>query len=90
MTIDSSGLDRIDLIKIDIEGMELEAFSGAIATIRKHKPVLFIETIKIDKTKLVRMLSELDYQCYPQGMGVLGIHADDPIAAHVHVEKRAA
>ena len=90
MTIDSSGLDRVDLIKMDIEGMELEALAGAIATIQKHKPVLFIETIKIDKTKLERMLSELDYRCYPQGMSVLCIHADDPIAAHVHVEKRAA
>ena len=90
MAIDSSGLDRVDLIKMDIEGMELEALAGAMATIRKHKPVLFIEAIKIDKMQLEQTLSELGYRCYPQGMSVLCIHTDDPIAGHVHVEKHAA
>jgi FkbM family methyltransferase len=90
MTIDSSGLDRVDLIKMDIEGMELEALAGAIATIQDHKPVLFIEAIKIDKTQLERMLGELGYRCYPQGMSVLCLHAGDPIVSHVRVEKCAA
>jgi hypothetical protein len=90
MTIDSFGLDRVDLIKMDIEGMELEALAGAMAIIQKHKPVLFIETIKIDKMQLERILNGLGYRCYRQGMSVLCIHADDPIEAHVHVEKHAA
>jgi FkbM family methyltransferase len=31
MTLDSLGLARIDLIKLDVEGMELEALEGAAA-----------------------------------------------------------
>jgi len=30
-----------------------------MATIQQHKPVLFIESIKIDKAQLERMLSDL-------------------------------
>jgi FkbM family methyltransferase len=35
-------LDRIDLIKMDIEGAEPRALSGAIDTIRRHRPNLAI------------------------------------------------
>jgi FkbM family methyltransferase len=36
-------LNKIDLIKIDVEGYELKVLKGAEQTIRKHHPVLFIE-----------------------------------------------
>ena len=32
-----------DLIKIDVEGMEMAVLSGLKETIRKHRPLLFIE-----------------------------------------------
>lgn len=35
--------ERIDLIKIDVEGYELNVLRGAIHTLKKYKPVLFIE-----------------------------------------------
>lgn len=89
MTIDTSALDRVDLIKLDIEGMELEALSGAIATIEANRPVLFIETIKIDKRKLEKKLGELGYRFYPHSMSWLCVHVDDPIAGHICPEKKA-
>jgi hypothetical protein len=36
------GLDRVDFIKMDIEGAEQAALEGGLATIRKHRPKLAI------------------------------------------------
>ena len=38
--------EKIDLIKIDVEGLEVEVLQGGIETIKKHKPVIVIETFK--------------------------------------------
>jgi FkbM family methyltransferase len=37
------GLDRLDWIKIDVEGAEAEVLRGAKEILRKHRPLLFIE-----------------------------------------------
>lgn len=41
--VNSLGLDRVDLIKIDIEGNELAALAGAEQTLQRHRPVLVVE-----------------------------------------------
>ena len=50
-------LNRVDFIKIDVEGMEFEAVYGAAETIQRHTPHLLIENIKIDKQKMQDLLS---------------------------------
>lgn len=42
-TIDSFKLERCDFIKIDVEGFELDVLQGAIKTIQKCKPKMYIE-----------------------------------------------
>jgi hypothetical protein len=37
-------LDRVDLIKIDVEGGERQALDGARATLARFRPVLVLET----------------------------------------------
>lgn len=41
--LDSYNFENIDLLKVDVEGWELEVLKGSTETIKKHKPVLLIE-----------------------------------------------
>lgn len=43
ITIDGMHLDRCDFIKLDLEGCELLALRGAEETIRRYRPMLFLE-----------------------------------------------
>lgn len=83
ISIDSLNLPRIDFIKIDIEGMEMEALAGATRSIADNKPVLLIETIKTNATTLGAWLAARDYKVFPVGINVLAVHASDPILSHV-------
>jgi FkbM family methyltransferase len=42
-TIDSLGLDRCDLIKIDVEGSQLAVLDGATATLARCRPLVWVE-----------------------------------------------
>jgi FkbM family methyltransferase len=50
-TLDTHDFSRIDLIKIDCEGYELEVLKGAGKTIDKHKPVMVIEINEMTLTR---------------------------------------
>lgn len=41
--VTSLNLERIDFVKIDVEGMEVSVIKGLLDTINKFKPVMFIE-----------------------------------------------
>lgn len=43
VALDDLNLDKIDLLKIDVEGAELEVLYGAIKTINKYRPRILIE-----------------------------------------------
>lgn len=36
-------LDKVDLIKIDVEGFEKQVLTGAAETIKKYRPILWVE-----------------------------------------------
>jgi FkbM family methyltransferase len=42
-TIDSLGLDRLDFIKLDVEGYECAALTGGLETIKQHRPFIWVE-----------------------------------------------
>lgn len=59
--------ERIDCIKIDVEGMELEVLNGAKNTITKHRPLLYIETATNEEFKSVNdFLTNLNYEAIKQ------------------------
>ena len=64
-TIDSLGLKRCNLIKVDVEGMEEDVLRGGEQTIRSHRPILYFESDRDEKrSDLVRYVDSLDYAMY--------------------------
>lgn len=53
--------EKIDLIKIDVEGAEMEVLQGGIDTIKKNKPVIVIETFD-KKDRVDKFLFALGYE----------------------------
>lgn len=57
--------DRIDLIKIDVEGMEENVLKGAQGLIKKHKPILYIENDRTEKSQsLIKYIFKLGYKIW--------------------------
>lgn len=42
-SLDSFGLARVDVLKVDFEGYELEVMKGAVETLRRCRPTMMIE-----------------------------------------------
>jgi FkbM family methyltransferase len=61
LAIDSLGLARLDLIKIDVEGMELEVLEGARLTIGRCLPIILVEHAKIGRDALAAALGPHGY-----------------------------
>src|SRR4029077_1382669 len=78
ITLDSLQLSRVDLIKIDIEGMEMEALEGARQLIEKCHPILLIEQIKTVRERLRAWIQERDYEVIDAGINLLAVHRSDP------------
>ena len=83
MAIDELNLPRLDLIKIDIEGMEIEALQGAQETISRNRPQLIIEKIKSEESQLIAFLDNLDYKIFSFGINLLAVHTTDPAAEQI-------
>jgi FkbM family methyltransferase len=86
MTLDSLDLPRVDLIKIDVEGMEMDVLTGATALIAKHRPAMVVEYIKTDAEKLRQWLEALDYRVLVSGINFVAIHNCDPGLASIQVK----
>ncbi len=57
LAIDDLGLKRLNFMKLDVEGMEKYVLLGAMKTIEKWHPIIYLET-----NRDARMQSELGYQ----------------------------
>jgi len=66
--VQQKGLSRVNFIKMDIEGAELEAIAGAQATLAQFQPHLAIASYHIRDgeptyIKLEQLLSQINYPC---------------------------
>jgi FkbM family methyltransferase len=69
--ITETGIKRVDLIKIDVEGFEMNVLQGAISVLKTYKPVLFIELDdnnlleqQSSAAQLIAFLYSLNYVVY--------------------------
>ncbi|MHA1539281.1 MAG: FkbM family methyltransferase [Alphaproteobacteria bacterium] len=57
---------KVDFIKIDIEGMELEVLRGARKTIAKYKPQMMLEIKHNHDAAFLKIMDEMGYQIIHQ------------------------
>lgn len=76
--------DKIAFIKVDIDGSEPAFFAGGLETLRKHKPILFIEFSPfmirksgLDPEKYFRMLQEEFYVFWYKNDQLMKIPSSD-------------
>jgi len=69
--VDQHYLSRIDLIKIDVEGHEMQVFKGAYQTLKKFKPILIFEFSErqwrnagVTAEQVEKLLGDLEYDLY--------------------------
>ena len=59
------GEDKIPaLIKIDVEGFELEVLEGGLQTIKVSKPLMIIESFPPKQERVVKTLVKIGYRIY--------------------------
>ena len=59
-SIDSMNLPRLDFLKLDVEGYEAQALTGALNTIQKYRPWLWVEYCFTGVDTIKQTLSNLD------------------------------
>ena len=64
-TLDARQLARLDLLKVDVEGMEIEVLLGARETIARCRPLIYVENERKHNTKrLLETLFLLGYRAW--------------------------
>jgi FkbM family methyltransferase len=83
--LDSFNFPRLDLIKIDVEGMELDVLAGAAKCVGDKHPILLVETVKTDAKALRAWLENVGYSMFPSGFNLVAIHKDDKCLEYVKI-----
>jgi FkbM family methyltransferase len=63
--LDDLSFDKLNLMKIDVETMEINVLNGAYYTIKKHRPILYVENDNREYSPaLLDFLLQENYDCY--------------------------
>ena len=90
ITLDGFNFPRLDLLKIDVEGMEFEPLARAANSIEAHRPIMLIEALKVDADKLRAWLEQRNYFVVLSGINLIAIHKSDACLAQVKFVEPAA
>ena len=65
VTLDSLDLPACQFLKVDVEGMEVEVLNGSEQLIQTHRPFLYLENDREDRSEeLFGIVDRLDYKAY--------------------------
>ncbi len=65
VTLDSLDLPACQLLKVDVEGMEVEVLKGSEQLIQTHRPIMYLENDREERSEeLLRIVDRLDYKAY--------------------------
>lgn len=58
-------INKLKLIKADVEGMEEEVLKGSLKLIKKYNPILYLENDRVENSsKILKQLFSLGYEIY--------------------------
>ncbi len=81
-------LPRLDFIKCDVEGLEVQVFSSMMEILKKHTPVLLAELVsKDERIRLYEMIRPFGYEVYyleNERLRSLDIYGDIFPVSHNH------
>ena len=70
-------LEKLDFMKIDVEGFEHKTLKGGIETVKKHKPKMLIEIHDQKNYRgMYNLLSKLGYKFYDLEMNNIDLNTD--------------
>ena len=64
VSIDAMDLPRLDFFKLDVEGYEVPALVGALATVQQHRPWIWVEYFITGVEPIKQALASLDNYAY--------------------------
>lgn len=65
MAIDDLTLDACHFVKVDVEGMERQVLEGAVRTIERFQPVLWVENDRAENSRdLVEFIYSIGYEAF--------------------------
>ena len=65
VTLDGLDLPACQFLKVDVEGMEVEVLEGAEQLIETHRPVMYLENDRVERSEeLLRIVERLRYRAY--------------------------
>ncbi len=88
ITIDGLGLPRLDILKMDIEGMEPQALEGASRTIARDRPVIWAEAMLCSPEAILARLPP-GYRHVLLTANMLAMPADDPSWGMIEIKDAA-
>lgn len=84
--VEQLGWSKLDFVKIDVEGMELEVLKGSQQTLKKFRPIVLFETMEIFRgargfdifLEMENLLKGLNYRLYDltEARELVEVHSD--------------